>query len=88
MSKRIRERIDEIAPNTMPELIMPHIELCSDCKAIIDGCKGILEYNNCFVKLNCKTKIVCFSGKNLCITALCMEQITVSGTICEIRLER
>lgn len=87
MSKRIRERIDEFAPAAIPELIMPHIELCSDARATVDGCKGILEYSCDAVKLNCNEKTVSFYGKGLCITALCLQQITVTGSIKEIKIE-
>lgn len=88
MSKRIREKIEVIPTDTLPELIMPHIDLCSNCHAVVEGCKGILEYDSDKVKLNCGAKIVTFLGTRLSITALFSEQITVSGVINQISFEK
>ncbi len=87
MSKRIKNLIEDFTPESLPELISPHIELCADRHAVVNGCKGILEYNSCRVRLNCGAKVLVFSGCNLCITTLYMEQITVSGKIHQINFE-
>ncbi len=87
MAKRIKENFEVLTPETIPELLLPHVELCSDKKAVVSGCKGIMCYSGECVKLNCKNKIITFLGNNLCLTALLEEEITVGGTIIEVRLE-
>lgn len=84
MSKGIKGKLNELVPSELPELLTPHIELCSDRRAVVDGCKGILEYSNESIKLNCKDKTVSFLGTDLSLCTLCNEQITVTGKICEI----
>ena len=86
MAKSIKKTLQNFTPEELPELLMPHIELCSDIRAVVDGCSGILEYSGEFIKLNCKTKTVAFSGFNLSLCTLCNEQITVTGKITEVSI--
>lgn len=67
--------------DTADELEKPHIELCSDKIATIEGCKGIIEYNENTVRVNCGKFVVKCSGDALSINAPCSDTITVSGTI-------
>ena len=81
MSNRIKARINTFIPDELPELIMPHIELCSQSRAIVEGCKGILQYTSDTVSLNCKNVIVSFCWENLSLCNLNDETITVTGKI-------
>lgn len=81
MAKKIKNRINSFVPDELPELMMPHIELCSQKRAVVEGCKGILQYSGDTVRLNCKTVIVSFSGENLSLCTLSEETITVTGQI-------
>jgi sporulation protein YqfC len=81
MPNRIKARINSFIPDELPELIMPHIELCSQSRAIVEGCKGILQYTSDTVRLNCKNVIVSFFGENLSLCNLNDETITVTGKI-------
>lgn len=81
MSAIKRKSVRSFIPEELPELLLPHIELCSQSRAIVEGCKGILEYSNEAVRLNCKTVIVSFSGENLSLCTLCDETVTVTGRI-------
>lgn len=61
-----------------------HIELAGNREAFVDGCKGILTYDDNHIRLNTGKLIVSFSGSGLSINALQMEQAIVSGNIAEI----
>lgn len=81
MTKGIKAKLSSIAPTELPELIMPHIELCSDKRAVVEGCRGILSYSSEHISLNCKNMTVCFNGMNLSLCELCEGKITVAGMI-------
>lgn len=81
LNKRTKRTIDIVSPLETTELLTPHIDLCSDKEALVDGCLGIIEYNSETVRLNCRNKIVKFSGTDLSIMADTIEHITVSGNI-------
>lgn len=83
MTKGIKAKIDSIAPTELPELIMPHIELCADKRAVVEGCKGILSYSGECISLNCKNMTVNFNGMDLSLCELCEGKITVTGKISE-----
>ena len=58
-----------------------YIEIISNYCALVDGCTGILEYDDSCVKLSIGKKSVCFHGNSLTIKSLSMEQAMVEGTI-------
>ena len=63
------------------ELAMPHIELRSNRQAVIEGCAGILEYEETCVRLNCGTLLVALSGSELCLEQLAGSLVCVSGEL-------
>ncbi len=63
------------------ELQLPHIELCSNRLATVEGCKGIVEYDGNVVRINCGRILVKFCGDCLSIRALSTDRISVNGTI-------
>lgn len=67
--------------DTADELETPNIELCADKKVTVEGCKGIIEYNENTVRINCGRLIVKCVGDGLCICAPNSDTITVSGKI-------
>ena len=82
MQKRFKEKFEEItALGAENELRLPHIELCSNREATVEGCVGIIEYDRNFVRLNCKSVTLKFTGDCLCIGNLSAGVITVSGDI-------
>ncbi len=58
-----------------------YIEIVSNCCALVDGCKSVLEYDNSIIKLNLGKNAVCFRGNSLTIKSLAMEQAMVEGFI-------
>lgn len=86
MTKGLKDKIERFAPDELPELIMPHIELCADKRAVVEGCKGILSYSDKLISLNCKNITVSFSGTELSLCELTEGKITVKGKICEVSI--
>lgn len=84
MANSMIKRMGTFIPEEIPELITPHIELCSEKRAVVEGCKGVLQYDCDSVRLNCKTVIVSFTGENLSLCTLSDETITVTGKISSI----
>lgn len=58
-----------------------YIEIISNNCALVDGCKGVLEYSDDLIKLDLGKKSVCFNGSSLTIKSLSMEQALVEGFI-------
>ncbi len=58
-----------------------HIELFSNKEAIIDGIRGVLEYNDCYIKLNTGKGTLEFSGSMLEISSLDAEGLIICGKI-------
>lgn len=80
-AERIGEELD------LPKIVMPdvaHIELSGNREAIIDGCKGVLDYDDQSIRLNTGRTIVRFTGSDLTMRALTLEQAVISGTILSI----
>ncbi|MBR5262795.1 MAG: YabP/YqfC family sporulation protein [Clostridia bacterium] len=78
LSHRICDKLE------MPEDICSscgYIEIISNTCALIDGCKGVLEYDDGTIKLSLGKKSVRFSGSGLSIKSLSMEQAMVEGYI-------
>lgn len=58
-----------------------HIELFSNKEAIIDGIKGVIEYSDCFIKLNAGRGTLEFWGTGLQISSLDADGIVICGKI-------
>ena len=63
------------------QLRMCHIELEGNRELIIDGCKGILEYDDSKVRICTDTVTVSVTGDGLGINAYAEDQIVISGKI-------
>lgn len=58
-----------------------HIELVSSCCAMVDGCKSVMEYDDTIIKLNLGKSSVKFTGYDLTIKSLSLEQAMIEGKI-------
>lgn len=58
-----------------------HIELFSNREAFLDGIKGVMEYNDCYIKLNVGRGTMDFFGSNLEISSLECGEIVIDGKI-------
>lgn len=61
-----------------------HIELVSNCCAMVEGCKSVLEYDDTVIKLNLGKGSVKFTGYDLTIKSLSLEQAMIEGTVISI----
>lgn len=87
LDKSVKKRIENFALlDTADELDRPHIELCSNKIVTIEGCKGIIEYNENTVRVNCSKLVVKCCGCGLSISAPNSETITVTGTVISVEL--
>ena len=81
MFRKIQNTVDEVSPFDSNELLLPHIDFCSNKEAYIDGSTGILEYTKETVRLNCKNVVLKFIGNELSVKAESIDRITVYGNI-------
>lgn len=58
-----------------------HIELFYNKQAVIEGCLGVYEYNDTYLKLRLKNGAVIFSGENFDIVNFENQTMTVKGKI-------
>jgi sporulation protein YqfC len=58
-----------------------HIEMAGNREAIIDGCQGVVEYDENIIKLSTGKMVIKFSGRDLQIKALTHDSAVVSGFI-------
>ncbi len=81
MDKRRIRHFADFSDEVAAETSLPHIDLDSNKRALVDGCRGIVEYNSDTVRIDCKKLVVKFSGCDLSIRALSVDRICVSGNI-------
>lgn len=71
----------------VPSEVLPgvfHMELLENREAVIDGCKGVQEYNDERIILKLNKKTVTFLGLNLELKAFKNERVIISGYIANI----
>lgn len=92
MTRRKIKETKNIFKNTTDKFELPtatlgkgaHIELFSNKSALIDGCAGVIEYTDEYVKLNIGKGTVSICGTNLQIVYFDAEQLSLSGKISNI----
>ncbi|MEG0979596.1 MAG: YabP/YqfC family sporulation protein [Oscillospiraceae bacterium] len=57
------------------------IELSGNSEAIIEGCKGVLEYSDDAIRLNIGKNEVKFFGTDLIVKSYFNEQVIIQGNI-------
>ena len=57
------------------------MEIADNQEAVIDGCQGILTYDEHIIRLSCKKMVLTFLGRGLQIKALTSTSAVVSGYI-------
>ncbi len=81
MPKIIKSKLQEFAKEEFSDYLLPHIIFNSTAEALVEGSKGVVEYNTKKVRLNCGKYIVKFSGVNLSIRALNINETIITGDI-------
>ena len=83
--KEIKNNLCKLAKSTnIPINIIKdqtHYEFNSNKEIIVEGCKGILQYEENIVRLNMKNMITIFCGKKLSIKCLTEDSLIITGFI-------
>ncbi len=58
-----------------------HLEMHGNNEAIVEGCSGILEYNEYSIKLSSAKHTLCFNGTNLLIQCMTANGAVITGDI-------
>lgn len=77
LKKEHRRRFTSDFPNPAFE---PMIELVSNREAVVEGCAGIVEYNDSSVTVNCRKTTVTIEGSCINLKALSTDTIEITGT--------
>lgn len=70
--------------SAIAEAGLAKIELTGNREISVDGCRGILEYNEGVVRLNLGNMIIKITGAGLTIPSMAAEQTTVTGSIASV----
>ena len=57
----------------------PHIELLGNREAVVEGCQGILEYDDDVVRVRAGRLVVRFTGRGLRIRCMTADSLVVEG---------
>ena len=57
------------------------IELIGNREAVVDGCRGILQYEDAVVRIAAGELVVRFTGSDLCICTMQAGQTRITGVI-------
>lgn len=58
-----------------------HTEIFSNSRIVVEGCLGVYEYNDCYLKLKLTKGALIVSGSNFDISVFENSTITVNGKI-------
>ncbi len=58
-----------------------HIELCGNRRALLEGCRGIVKYDEDVIELRIDSGTVRFTGRELCMTNLNPACAVVTGRL-------
>lgn len=56
-----------------------NIEICDNTRAIIEGCKGVVEYSDTVIRVNFGTYTVAFVGRGLNLKCLSPTSLIIEG---------
>lgn len=84
--KQKPEEKNSASMNPLASLLqdMPLFELHGNREVQIEGCKGVLEYDSCIIRINTGTMVVSFTGRNLNLKCLSPSSLIIDGFITNI----
>lgn len=65
----------------------PGIEMLSNRRAVVDGCKAVVEYDCDFIRLSLGNKDIIFRGRELSIDSFEKNHAEVSGIFTSLEFE-
>ncbi len=81
LQRALKNKIAEISREEFSDYLLPHIIFNSCKEATVEGSRGVLEYKNHIIRVNCGKYILKFKGENLCIKAPSCDEVIISGEI-------
>lgn len=78
---RIRQQAEEslLAEDLSPQLA--RIEIIGNKRVLVENHRGILEYSDTCMRINCGKMIIQIEGQDLTLKALSLSELAVSGRI-------
>ena len=74
----------------LPEIVhadVPHIEMQGNREAVVDGCRGVLEYEEDKIKLDAGMCVLLFRGSDLTIKTYSDSLTEITGEIIAVEFE-
>lgn len=62
-----------------------YYEINSNKEVMVEGCKGIIQYEENLVKLNMQNMITVFCGRNLQIKCLTKDSLVITGFVTSVQ---
>lgn len=92
MRRSFRRRMDDVREKWIDSFDMQpvaqptaaQIELSGNREAVVDGCQGVLQYEDTVVRVSTGRMIVRFTGSDLCIRTMQQDQVLICGTIASV----
>lgn len=79
-----KKYIKSLVPALPNPRFEPIIELTSNREALVEGCAGIVEYNDSSATINCRSFLITFEGFDICLKSLSGDAFSVTGSFCNI----
>lgn len=73
--------VGQLEEPTVAFLPPVRVELLGNRQAVVDGCRGIIEYSDSCIRLSAQGLILKFTGTGLTIKAFTESEAIVAGTI-------
>lgn len=67
---------------------LPVIEITGNSQVLIEGSKGILQYENELIKINTNTMVIAFTGRGLNLKSISKTTVIVQGYITSVEFIR
>lgn len=95
MARRKKRQASAVAKQVEEWLEMPigslastaRIEISDNRRALVEGCQGILEYDNTVIRLSTGSGVVRFEGGDLSVSCMNQSAAVVNGLIARIELQ-
>lgn len=79
--RQTEEQLKKAAVGLMPPV---RVELLSNREAVVDGCRGILEYTDCCIRLSADRLTIRFCGQRLELRSYGENGAVVEGLIASV----
>ncbi len=84
LAKRVKDKKTNFSDFSSAVFEIPDISIISNREATICGTRGVIEYTQNLIKLNCGHLILTVKGTDLNMIALTIEEVIIRGVIMNI----